>query len=69
MACLYDNVLGTPVLFKKEYFEVLLAMKDNEGARKVIQSHPGSVESVPFPLGIFDVDTMQDYEALQNKTI
>lgn len=69
VACLYDNVLGTPVLFKKEYFGVLLAMKDNEGARKVIQSHPGSVESVPFPLGIFDVDTMQDYEALQNKTI
>jgi molybdenum cofactor cytidylyltransferase len=67
VACLYNNVLGTPVLFKKEYFEILLALKDNEGARKVIQSHPESVEAVPFPLGIFDIDTMQDYEALQNK--
>jgi molybdenum cofactor cytidylyltransferase len=67
VACLYNNILGTPVLFKKEYFDVLLALKDNEGARKVIQGHPESVESVPFPLGIFDVDTMQDYEALQNK--
>jgi molybdenum cofactor cytidylyltransferase len=67
VACLYNNILGTPVLFKKEYFEVLLALKDNEGARKVIQSHPESVEAVPFPLGIFDVDTMQDYDALQNK--
>ncbi len=67
VACLYNNVLGTPVLFKKEYFDILLALKDNEGARKVIQSHPESVEAVPFPLGIFDVDTMQDYDALQNK--
>ena len=67
VACLYNNVLGTPVLFKKEYFDVLLALKDNEGARKILQTHPESAESVPFPLGIFDVDTMQDYVALQNK--
>lgn len=67
VACLYNSVAGTPVLFKKEYFDVLLALKDNEGARKILQSHPESVESVPFPLGIFDVDTMQDYDALQNK--
>jgi molybdenum cofactor cytidylyltransferase len=67
VACLYNNILGTPVLFKKEYFDVLLALKDNEGARKIIQSHPEAVEAVPFPLGIFDIDTMQDYNALQNK--
>lgn len=67
VACLYNNVTGTPVLFKKEYFDVLLALKDNEGARNILQSHPESVESIPFPLGTFDVDTMQDYEALQNK--
>jgi molybdenum cofactor cytidylyltransferase len=69
VACLYNNILGTPVLFKKEYFDVILALKDNEGARKIIQSHPESVESVPFPLGIFDVDTIRDYVALQNKLI
>jgi molybdenum cofactor cytidylyltransferase len=67
VACLYNNVFGTPVLFKKEYFDALLALKDNEGARKIIQKHPESVEAVPFPKGIFDVDTMQDYVALQNK--
>ena len=67
VACTYNNLPGTPVLFKKEYFDVLLAMKENEGARKIIQSHPESVEAVPFPMGIFDVDTMQDYVALQNK--
>jgi len=67
VACSYNNILGTPVLFKKEFFNVLLALKDNEGARKIIQSYPESVEAVPFPLGIIDVDTMQDYVALQNK--
>jgi molybdenum cofactor cytidylyltransferase len=67
VACLYNNVPGTPVLFKKDFFDRLLALKDSEGARKIIQSHPESVETVPFPQGIFDVDTMQDYVALQNK--
>ena len=69
VACLYNNVLGTPVLFKKEYFEVLLALKDSEGPRKILQSHPESVEAVQFPLGIFDVDTLRDYHALQKKLL
>jgi molybdenum cofactor cytidylyltransferase len=69
VACQYNNVLGTPVLFKKEYFDRLLTLKDNEGARKILQSHPESVEAVPFPLGIIDVDSMQDYDALQKKTL
>jgi CTP:molybdopterin cytidylyltransferase MocA len=47
----------------------LLALKDNEGARKIIQTHPESVEAVPFPLGIYDVDTLQDYVDLQNELI
>jgi molybdenum cofactor cytidylyltransferase len=69
VACLYNNVLGTPVLFKKEYFDALLSLKDSEGARKILQTHPESVEAVPFPMGIFDVDTMQDYTSLQNKLV
>ncbi len=67
VACFYNNILGTPVLFKKEFFDDLLVLKDNEGARQLLQTHPESVEAVPFPLGNFDVDTMQDYAALQNK--
>jgi molybdenum cofactor cytidylyltransferase len=67
VACVYNNIAGTPVLFKKEYFDALLALKDNEVPRSIIHSHPESVEYLPFPLGVFDVDTMQDYEALQNK--
>jgi molybdenum cofactor cytidylyltransferase len=69
VACRYNSILGTPVLFKKVYFEMLLALKDNEGARKIIQTHPESVEAVPFPLGIYDVDTLQDYVDLQNELI
>ncbi len=67
VACQYDKVLGTPVLFKKEYFDELLALKDSEGARQLLQTHPESIEAVPFPLGNFDIDTMQDYTTLQNK--
>jgi molybdenum cofactor cytidylyltransferase len=65
VACAYDHALGTPVLFSKAYFDELLTLNGKEGARKIIQLHPQSVEAIPFPLGIVDIDTMQDYVALQ----
>jgi molybdenum cofactor cytidylyltransferase len=66
IACAYDNTLGTPVLISKKYFNELLHLKENEGAKKIIRLHPGSVESISFPRGNVDIDTMQDYAALQS---
>ncbi|HJZ41068.1 MAG TPA: nucleotidyltransferase family protein [Bacteroidales bacterium] len=64
VACSYGNTLGTPVLFSKQYFGELMRLKNFEGARKIIQRHTAAVESVPFPLGKVDIDTLQDYIAL-----
>jgi molybdenum cofactor cytidylyltransferase len=67
VACSYGNTLGTPVLFDKQYFGELLLLKDKEGAKKIIQGHPESVASISFPMGETDIDTLQDYKALQTK--
>ncbi|MGY6743680.1 MAG: nucleotidyltransferase family protein [Cecembia sp.] len=64
VACAYQNTLGVPTIFGKEYFPELLALSATEGAKKVIYSHPLDTLTVDFPLGSVDVDTQQDYENL-----
>jgi molybdenum cofactor cytidylyltransferase len=63
-ACTYKDTIGPPVLFDKKYFDELLLLKGHEGAKKLILKYPGDVETIPFPLGAVDIDTMEDYEKL-----
>jgi molybdenum cofactor cytidylyltransferase len=58
----YANTLGVPCLFAKGYFEELLAIGDDEGAKKLIQKFSNDVESVPFLKGEIDLDTPDDYK-------
>jgi molybdenum cofactor cytidylyltransferase len=62
----YSGTLGPPVLFDKVFFDELLALQGNEGAKKILQKHPETVIEVPFPDGAFDIDTPEDYERLMN---
>jgi len=62
----YDNTLGTPVLFQKQYFEHLLNLKGSEGAKKLLKLFKEDVAKVPFPLGRIDIDTKEDYANLIN---
>lgn len=67
VASAYDNILGTPVLFKKAYFDALLGLTGHEGAKKLLKKFADDVESVSFPAGSIDIDTQQDYlELLKN---
>jgi molybdenum cofactor cytidylyltransferase len=61
----YGGTLGTPVLFRKEYFSNLLQLKDDQGAKKIIQGNMDDVATVDFPKGIIDIDTFDDYEMLK----
>ena len=65
IASTYGEVAGVPALFDKSFFPDLLALKEQEGARKIIRMNAGDVASVPFPEGIVDIDTIEDYEALE----
>ena len=65
VCCSYENALGTPVLFTKKYFQQLLALKGEEGAKKILKSNMEDSTAVDFPNGGFDIDTMEDYLKLQ----
>lgn len=64
IACSYNGTVGVPVLFDKKFFSELLSLKGQEGAKKLIKRYNESVAEIPFPLGKFDIDTIEDYEAL-----
>lgn len=61
----YAKTFGVPALFSRTLFSELVALKSNEGAKKMIQKHSNQVFSVPFPEGAIDIDTPKDYEDLQ----
>lgn len=67
-ACAYDNATGTPALFHKSVFPELLLLQGDKGAGNILKKRPQDVSIVPFPLGKFDIDTREDYEAFKKNT-
>lgn len=64
VASAYADTLGIPMLITQEHFPALLQLKDDEGAKKLLKQYPEAVDSVDFPLGQVDIDTMEDYARL-----
>jgi molybdenum cofactor cytidylyltransferase len=64
VACSYKNTLGVPVLFDQKYFEDLLLLQGEEGAKSLIKKYKEDVSSIPFPRGAIDIDTKDDYRQL-----
>lgn len=67
IACTYADTEGTPVLFAQKYFESLLLLKGDEGAKKILKSNPADVATISFPQGNIDIDTRKDYEDLLDR--
>ncbi|MFB9075977.1 NTP transferase domain-containing protein [Flavobacterium procerum] len=61
VASAYSETLGTPVLFHKKYFQELLELKGQEGAKKLLKNYANDVVSVLFEKGNIDIDTEEDY--------
>jgi molybdenum cofactor cytidylyltransferase len=67
VGCSYAGTIGTPVLFTKKYFDQLLSLQGDEGAKKILKLHSLDVGTVNFPNGNIDIDTESDYrEVLMN---
>lgn len=60
IASSYAGTLGVPALFCKSLFPILMQLKGQEGARKII-AHVTEVHSISFPEGEIDIDTPEDY--------
>lgn len=56
----YDEIIGVPALFSKEMFSELMAIGDDEGAKKVIAAHEEQTALV-YLIGSNDIDTYEDY--------
>jgi len=64
VACTYQNTVGAPVLFGKQWFNELLSLQGQEGAKKLIIKHQQHVLTVPFAHGEIDIDTPENYQDL-----
>ena len=64
VASAYSNTIGTPVLFTRKYFDQLLALKGDTGAKKILETYRNDVATIDFPQGNIDIDTQKDYEKL-----
>jgi xanthine/CO dehydrogenase XdhC/CoxF family maturation factor/CTP:molybdopterin cytidylyltransferase MocA len=62
----YGGTMGVPALFGREYFAELAALSGAAGAKQIIAVHASEVVRVPFPNGATDIDTPEDYVALQS---
>ena len=62
----YGETFGPPALFHKSLFHELMQLKGDVGARKIIQHHSDEVATVLFTKGKIDIDTKEDYDALNN---
>jgi len=64
IACAYNDTIGPPVLFDAFYFDDLLLLKGQEGAKKLLMKHQHDIVTIQFPLGSVDIDTVEDFERL-----
>ena len=67
VAPFHEGRRGNPVLFDRTLFPELLAVEGDQGGRAVIAHNRDDVEQVQIqnPRTFMDVDTRQDYEAMQ----
>ena len=61
----YSGSLGIPALFDRKFFDRLLDIDDQQGAKKIIQENKEQTFSIEFPEGNIDLDTPEDYRAYQ----
>ena len=68
IACSYENTFGPPALFHRSLFGELAQLKGDVGARAIVRQHTEEVEVIPFPKGVYDVDTETDYKKITSNS-
>ena len=64
VASSYANTVGVPAIFDRSLFKELLALGDESGAKSIILQNPECVAPFAFPEGAIDIDTSEDWKAL-----
>ena len=66
VAAAYGDTLGVPVVFAQTMLPELLQLQGQQGAGQLIASLGAAVGRVLFPTGLLDVDTPEQYAALNS---
>ncbi|HEX8329959.1 MAG TPA: nucleotidyltransferase family protein [Hymenobacter sp.] len=64
VAAAYGDTVGVPAVFHHTLFPALSQLQGTQGANRLIASLGNDVGRVPFPAGLLDVDTPEQYAAL-----
>ena len=64
VASCYIHALGVPVLFDKSYFDELMSISDDAGAKSIVMNHPNEIEKIALRKGEIDIDEPEDLEHL-----
>lgn len=65
IASSYENgSFGVPALFDKYYFDELIDLSQDKGAKNIMVKHESFIELINSNHLISDIDTMDDYEEL-----
>ncbi|AMM51927.1 hypothetical protein TH61_13075 [Rufibacter sp. DG15C] len=62
----YAGTIGAPMLFDASLLNELMQLSGQEGAKKLLSKYPEKIVAIPFPDAALDIDTQQDYQALQD---
>lgn len=63
-AASFNDTVGPPALFARQYFTELLRLDDGAGAKSLLQRHPDDLIRVPCPEAAQDLDRWEEYERL-----
>lgn len=63
----YINKNGVPAIFPKKLFDQLLKLKNDTGAKSLLNNNKELVETIKNGINLFDIDTPEDYKKLINK--
>lgn len=69
VAASYAGTLGTPAIFGRHQFWVLLGLEGDRGAGGWLRANAASVRAVPLPEAAFDVDTAADAKRLLDRGV
>ena len=67
VACRYAGTNGVPALFSRRYFDALLRLEGERGAKVLFQDAPEDLACTAFEDGWADIDTMEDYARFQSE--
>jgi molybdenum cofactor cytidylyltransferase len=69
VAAAYGDTLGVPAIFHHSLLPELLQLQGHQGASRLIASLGAAVGQVPFPAGLLDVDTPEQYASLLHRNL